>query len=102
MTPTITHDGETATLTADADFLRLLVNEARRSGQAQLGAFGVSTSWRNFWTGKVRLFDDLLAQLPSDKGAPEKSEDANFDAVADAVYGADEPDIDDEVAALLA
>lgn len=80
MKPIITVAGDRATLEADTDFLRLLLVEARRSGQSQLGAYGVTTAWRSFWTGKIAEIDVVLAHLPRD---PERmSKTANLPAKA--------------------
>jgi hypothetical protein len=46
--------------------MRFLLTEAKRSGQAQVSAYGVTTSWRSHWTGRLTMIDGLLKQLPAE------------------------------------
>lgn len=51
---------------ASPEDARFLLTEAKRSGQAQISAYGVTTSWRTHWTNRLTMIDGLLAQLPDD------------------------------------
>ena len=72
MTPTIDDAGR---LCASPEDMRFLLTEAKRSGQAQVSAYGVTTSWRSHWTGRLTMIDGLLKQLPE-----ESFEEAGLDA----------------------
>lgn len=66
MTPSITTHANGATIEADEPFVRMLLVEAKRSGQAQIGAFGVSPAFRSHWAGLLAQIDGLLVQLPGE------------------------------------
>ena len=67
MTPTIDDAGR---LCASPEDMRFLLTEAKRSGQAQISAYGVTTSWRSHWTNRLTMIDGLLAQLPEESDDP--------------------------------
>lgn len=79
MKPTIDDAGR---LCASPEDMRFLLTEAKRSGQAQISAYGVTTSWRSHWTGRLNMIDGLMAQLPDEaaKGAYTEAMTEQFSA----------------------
>lgn len=64
---------------ASPEDTRFLLTEAKRSGQAQISAYGVTTSWRSHWTNRLTMIDGLLAQLPDEPAVEESYEEAGLD-----------------------
>lgn len=67
MTPTIDDAGR---LCASPEDLRFLLTEAKRSGQSQVSAYGVTTSWRSHWNARLAMIDGLMKQLPDEPDKP--------------------------------
>jgi hypothetical protein len=57
-------DGETATLTAPAGFMRLVLEQARQAAHASAMAQGVSHEWKTRWSARATLLGQLAAHLP--------------------------------------
>lgn len=76
MTPTIDDAGR---LCASPEDLRFLLTEAKRSGQSQVSAYGVTTSWRAHWNARLVMIDGLMKQLPDEPTVEESYEESGLD-----------------------